>query len=127
MVILPAAPLENKLMVVPAWRMFADGGVTSGGKWKLVLETPQGEVDATDISLALLPPHLWRDRFYIDLIFHDASINNVGPGSLPGKLADATRLSYAEHPGQANGSPIVLNCGFEVYSSRPSQGANTGR
>ena len=53
---------ENKLMAVPARRMFADGGVSSGGKWRLLLETPQGEVDGTDLSLQPLP-HIWRDRF----------------------------------------------------------------
>jgi hypothetical protein len=46
---------ENKLMAVPAWGMFADGGVSSGGKWRLLLETPQGEVDGTALSLQPLP------------------------------------------------------------------------
>jgi len=33
--------------------------------WRLLLETPEGEVDGTDLSLQPLP-HIWRDRFYID-------------------------------------------------------------
>ncbi len=48
-------PWENKLMVVPSWRMFADGGVNAGGKWRLVFAIPQGEMDATDIACRPLP------------------------------------------------------------------------
>jgi hypothetical protein len=107
------APWENKLMIVPTWRMFADGGVTAGGKWQMILETPHGEVDATNISLQLLP-YLWRDRFYIDLIYHELLIHNTNPGSLPEKLAKATEETYSAHQRQLNADPIVLDSGFNV-------------
>jgi len=106
-------PWENKLMIIPAWRMFADGGVTAGGKWRLVLDTPRGEVDATNISHQLLP-HLWRDRFYINLIYHELLNQNSGSGSLPEKLAKATEESYSDHQRQLNADPIVLDSGFDV-------------
>jgi hypothetical protein len=113
-----AMPWENKLMIVPAWRMFADGGATAGGHWRLILETSNGEVNATDISMQLLP-HLWRDRFYIDLIFHEILANNTGSGSLPQRLADATAKNYAQLQLQEKISPTVLGYGYEIYSERP--------
>jgi hypothetical protein len=109
-----AMPWENKLMVVPAWRMFADGGVSAGGKWRLILDTPQGDVDATDISLQLLP-HLWRDRFYIDTIFHDILSRNTGAGSLVDRLVHATEKIYFDRQIRSNGNPIVLRAGFQIY------------
>jgi hypothetical protein len=109
---------ENKLMVVPAWRMFADGGVTAGGKWRLTLYTPQGNVDATDISLQMLPSS-WRDRFYIDLIFHDLFNNNTGPGTLVDKLVQATERVYRDRQLKLNHDPAILNAGFELYRWKP--------
>jgi hypothetical protein len=126
LIIFQALPWENKLMIVPAWRMFADGGANAGGQWRLLLETPHGEVDATDIALEMLP-HLWRDRFYIDLIFHEILSNNTGPGSLPARLADATAKMYAQHQLQINASPTVLNCGFDIYSNRPLSQTSTAK
>jgi hypothetical protein len=73
-----ATPWENKLMIVPAWRMFPDGGVTAGGKWRIFLDTPQGTVDASALSQEALP-HLWRDRFYSDIIFHELLGNDKAP------------------------------------------------
>ena len=61
---------ENRLVMVPAWRMFADGGVHAGEMWRLILQTPRGEIDETTGVLQLLP-HLWRDRFYTDQILHE--------------------------------------------------------
>ncbi len=112
-------PLENKLMLVPAWRMFADGGVMAGGKWRLILDTPQGEVDATDIALQSLA-HIWRDRFYIDAIFHDLLNNNTGPGSLADRLIQATEKTYRDRQIQLNRNPAVLNAGFDLYRWKPA-------
>jgi Vitamin K-dependent gamma-carboxylase len=109
-------PWENKLMIVPTWRMFADGGVTAGGKWRFVMETPQGEVDGTEIAIGMLPG-LWRDRFYIDDIFHEILNQNTGPGSLPEKLAKATEEKYSNRQRLANANPLVLSSGFDIYSS----------
>ena len=105
---------ENKIMVVPAWRMFADGGVSSGGKWRLLLETPQGEVDGTDLSLQPLP-HIWRDRFYIDAVFHELLNKNTGPGSLVNSLIQGTEKMYRDRQLQSHGNPVVLNVAFELY------------
>jgi hypothetical protein len=106
-------PLENKLMVVPAWRMFADGGVTAGGTWRLILDTPQGEIDATDISLQSLP-HLWRDRFYVDMIFHDILRGNTGPGSPVDRLVQATETTYEDRQSRLHSDPTVLRAGFDT-------------
>ena len=99
--------------------MFADGGISSGGKWRLILETPQGQVDATDISLQLLP-HLWRDRFYIDTVFHDLLNKNTGPGSLVDKLLQATEKMYRDRQLRLNGDPVVLNAAFDLYRWKPA-------
>lgn len=112
-------PWENKLMVVPAWRMFADGGTSAGGKWRLILLTPQGEVDATDIACQPLP-HLWRARFYIDTIFHDLLNKNTGPGSLADRLVQATEKMYHDRQLQLNGNPAILNAGFDIYYPNPA-------
>ena len=111
----PARAWENKFMLVPMWRMFADGGVNAGGHWRLILETPHGEVDATQTSLQMLP-HVWRDRFYIDLVYHELLNKNSGPGSLPEKLAEATEKAYSQHQVQLNANPEVLGSGFDVLS-----------
>jgi hypothetical protein len=111
-------PWENKLMIVPAWRMFADGGVTAGGKWRLTLYTPQGKIDASDISRQMLP-HLWRDRFYIDTIFHDLLNNNTGPGTLVDNLVQATKRVYRDRQLQLNRDPAISNVSFELYRWKP--------
>jgi len=116
-------PWENKLMAVPAWRMFADGGVTAGGSWRLVLLTPQGEMDATEIARRPLP-HLWRDRFYIDTIFHDLLHKNTGPGSLVDRLLQATEKMYRDNQLESNGNPVVLNAGFDIYRLKPATSPN---
>jgi hypothetical protein len=107
-------PWENKLMVVPAWRMFADGGVSSGGKWRLLLETPQGEVDGTALSLQPLP-RIWRDRFYIDAVFHELLNKTTGPGSLVDSLIQGAEKIYRDRQLQSHGNPVVLNVAFELY------------
>jgi hypothetical protein len=109
-----ATPWENKLMIVPAWRMFADGGASAGGKWRVILDTPQGEVDATEVSLEPLP-HLWRDRFYVDTVFHDILNQNVGPDSLAAKLLWVAEKSYADHQTELHKDPIVSGSSFEIY------------
>ncbi len=116
-------PWENKLMIVPAWRMFADGGVTAGGKWRIILETPRGTVDATDISLQMLPDS-WRDRFYIDTIFHELLDNNTGPGSLADRLVQATEKQYRNRQVQLNRNPIIFRAGFDLYNWKPAIKSN---
>jgi hypothetical protein len=109
-----AMPWENKLMVTPGWKMFADGGMVSGGEWRVILATPRERIDATDIALQALP-HLWRDRFYINIIFSDLSNRNTGPGSLVDRLARATKRMYRERQLQLQLSPNIANVGFELY------------
>jgi hypothetical protein len=70
MTISPGTFWENRLIVVPAWRMFADGGENAGESWRLIFQTPNGEIDETDQIKQMLP-HLWRDRFYLDEILHE--------------------------------------------------------
>ncbi|HEX3857530.1 MAG TPA: HTTM domain-containing protein [Verrucomicrobiae bacterium] len=111
-------PWENKLMAVPAWRMFADGGKWAGGKWRLIFETPQGEVDATDMACQPLP-HLWRNRFYIDTIFHELLNKNTGPGSLADRLLQATEKTYRDRQLRMNGNPVVLDAGFDIIYRNP--------
>jgi hypothetical protein len=117
-----AMPWENKLMVVPAWRMFADGGVFAGGQWRLILQTPRGEVDATDLSVQSLP-HLWRDRFYVDLILHlliNASDQGGRgrPDPLVERLFAATEKAYAEKQTLAHADPTVYQARFALYRRR---------
>jgi hypothetical protein len=114
----PATPWENKLMIVPAWKMFADGGATAGEEWRLILDTPQGPVDGTKIALGLLP-QLWRDRFYVDDILHEILIGNTGPGTLPEKLAAATERAYANSQSSSNNAPTVLGSSFNIYRRKP--------
>jgi hypothetical protein len=107
-------PWENKLMIVPVWRMFADGGANAGGEWRFIIETPHGDIDETKMASGLLPG-LWRDRFYIDDIFHEILNKNTGPGSLPEKLAKATEDEYSRNQRLINGDPTILNSGFDIY------------
>lgn len=109
-----ATPWENKLMVTPGWRMFADGGVAAGGDWRVILTSRRERVDETDLARSALP-HLWRDRFYINAIFNDLTDRNMGPGSLVDRLARGTRLMYrARQP-----APSFVTVGFELYRWSP--------
>jgi hypothetical protein len=112
-------PWENKLMVTPGWRMFADGGVVAGGEWRIILATPRERIDATSIALQPLP-HLWRDRFYINNIFNDLLNKNMGPGSLVDRLARATGRMYRERQFRLHLSPAIENIGFELYQWKPT-------
>jgi len=113
-----AMPWENKLMVTPGWRMFADGGVVAGGEWRVILVTPRERIDATAIALQALP-HSWRDRFYINIIFNDLLNKNIGPGSLVDRLGRATRRMYRERQLRLHLSPAIANVGFELYQWKP--------
>lgn len=105
---------ENRLLVVPAWRMFADGGVSAGKGWRLILETPSGEVDVTSLGMGILP-HRWRDRFYIDIVLHGIIDSNLGPDALPIKLLAATEKIYGQQQIDRGASPAVVRSGFEIY------------
>lgn len=114
-----AMPWENRLVLVPAWRMFADGGEAAGEKWKIILQTPLGEVDATGIPLRLLP-HLWRDRFYLDLILHkiineDSSEGESQQDPMVKRLADVTEKLYGDQQRQDHRDPTILKSQFTVY------------
>jgi hypothetical protein len=109
---------ENRLVIVPAWRMFADGGVNAGEQWRLILQTPSGEIDETSTSLQLIP-HLWRDRFYIDQILHyildqdsNHELNNVDP--LVNYLLQTTEVRYRERQLQLRQNPVILDVHFAV-------------
>ena len=116
---------ENKLMVTPGWRMFADGGtVSAGGEWRIILSTPRERIDATDLALHPLP-HLWRDRFYINIIYGDLSSRNTGPGSLVDRLARSTLKAYRERQPQLNLRPMIGHCGFELYRWEPNSPATS--
>jgi hypothetical protein len=112
-------PWENKLMLTPAWRMFADGGAWAGGKWRLILKTPQGEIDVTDIALEPLP-HIWRDRFYVDAIFHGIIGNDTGPSSLVAKLIESAEKKYGERQIALNRNPAVLGVDFSIIHRDPN-------
>ena len=112
-------PWENKLMVTPGWKMFADGGTVAGGEWRIILATPRERIDATDIALQALP-HLWRDRFYINIIFSDLMNRNTGPGSLVDRLARSTKRAYRERQLRLHLSPAIVNVGFELYRWQPT-------
>jgi hypothetical protein len=114
-----AMPWENKLMVTPGWKMFADGGVVAGGEWRLILATPRERIDGTAIALQALP-HLWRDRFYINNIFNDLMNKNTGPGSLVDRLARSTKRMYRERQLRLHLSPAIANVGFELYQWKPT-------
>src|ERR1700679_358178 len=108
-----ATPIEKTLMLVPNWRMFANGGTTPAGEWRLILDTPGGEIDATDISLQPLP-HLWRDRFYINAIYYDLLTRQVNPGSFVDTLVKATKKMYSARQLQLNRNPAILGAHFNV-------------
>jgi hypothetical protein len=114
-----AMPWENKLMVTPGWKMFADGGTVAGGEWRIILATPRDRIDATDIALQPLP-RLWRDRFYINIIFSDLLNKNTGPGSLVDRLARSTMKMYRQRQLRLGLRPMVGNCGFELYTWEPT-------
>jgi hypothetical protein len=111
-------PWENKLMLTPGWRMFADGGVVAGGEWRLILATRRDRIDATDIALQVLP-HRWRDRFYINIVFNDLLNKNTGPGSLVDRLARGTARIYRDRQLSLHQSPAIANIGFELYQWKP--------
>jgi hypothetical protein len=119
-----ALPWENKLMITPGWKMFADGGMVAGGEWRIILSTPRERIDATDIALQALP-HLWRDRFYINIIFSDLLNRNTGPGSLVDRLARSTMKMYRERQLRSNLRPMMGNCGFELYRWEPTPAVAT--
>jgi hypothetical protein len=112
-----AMPWENTLVLVPAWRMFADGGVAAGEKWSLILQTRSGEVDATQIPLRMLP-HLWRDRFYVDSILHNVLRENSNAthftNSMVERLVEATEKIYSDQQLRAKGDPVILKAGFII-------------
>jgi hypothetical protein len=112
-------PWENKLMVTPGCKMFADGGtVSAGGEWRIIRATPRERIDATEMALQPLP-HLWRDRFYINIIFGDLVNRNTGPGSLVDRLARSTMRTYRARQLQSDGRIGFANCGFELYRWEP--------
>lgn len=113
------APWENKLMVTPSWRMFADGGAVAGGEWRVIVVSPRQRLDGTEIPLAALP-HLWRDRFYINNIFNDLMNRNMGPGSLVDRLGRATRIMYREREIAQGLAPSFVGVGFELYRWSPA-------
>lgn len=109
-----AFPGEAKLLLAPVWNMFADGGVNAAGRWRLVLETPQGKLDATGIPLSLLPG-TWRDRFYIDHLYRDLLNGTPPPGSSGDLLVTTARRLYAEQATAAHADPTILYSGFDLY------------
>jgi hypothetical protein len=109
-----AAPWENKLMVTPGWKMFADGGTVAGAEWRVIVATPRERIDATGIALEPLP-RLWRDRFYTNIILSDLLNRDTGPGSLVDRLGRATRRLYHERQLREHVSPGFVNVGFEIY------------
>jgi hypothetical protein len=106
-------PWEGRMLVLPTWRMFADGGVSAGKKWRIILETSSGEEDATSLVMAILP-HRWRDRFYIDTVLHDILGRNLGPNSLPIKLLAAAEKIYNQQQVDRGASPVIIRSGFEI-------------
>jgi hypothetical protein len=106
-----AVPMERTLLAVPNWRMFANGGNPAAGEWRLILDTPGGEIDATEISLQPLP-HLWRDRFYINAIYFDLLRKQVHQGSFVDTLVTATEKMYSARQLKLNGNPTVLGAHF---------------
>jgi hypothetical protein len=108
---------ENKLMVVPAWRMFSDGGVAAGGAWRLMFSTAHGDVDATDLSLEALP-QLWRDRFVVDLIFHELATRHTGPNSLTRDLLLTAEDTYRSRQRERGDDEAIRRSGFELYLKR---------
>jgi hypothetical protein len=79
------------------------------------LQTNAGEVDATQLPLDLLS-HSWRDRFYIDYVYHCLISGETGPGSLPDLLLHTTETLYRNQQLEAGADPTVLKSGFNVYT-----------
>jgi hypothetical protein len=96
--------------------MFADGGAAAGGTWRLLFLTRHGEVDATETSLEPLPQS-WRDRFVVDMIFHELASNEVGPNSLARRLLRSTEETYRSRERQSGADPI-LRSRFDIYLKR---------
>lgn len=108
-----AVPLEQTLLVAPNWRMFANGGAMPAGEWRLFVDTPGGETDVTEIALQPLP-HLWRDRFYINMVYFNLLRRQVDPGSIVDTLVEATEKTYSARQLQLNGSPVILGAHFNI-------------
>jgi hypothetical protein len=116
---------ENRLVMVPAWRMFADGGATAGKNWRLILQTSYGEIDATPDVLQLLP-NLWRDRFYKDQILHyvldeeSASVIDHPSPSLD-YLIQTAENRYRERQFQLHQNATILGARFVIlhWNYRP--------
>ena len=106
-----AAPIEQTLLVAPNWRMFSNGGATPIGEWRLILDTPGGEIDATEIALQPLP-HLWRDRFYINMIYSNLLMRQGKPGSFVDTLVKNTEKMYSARQLQLSGNPVILGAHF---------------
>jgi hypothetical protein len=115
-----ALPWENKLMITPGWRMFADGGAAAGGEWRLILASPRERSDGTGIALEALP-HLWRDRFYINNIYNELLNRNLGPGSLVDRLGRGTRILYRQRAIAQRFAPTGVQVGFELYTWSPGR------
>jgi hypothetical protein len=108
---------ENKLLVVPAWRMFADGGRAAGGAWRLVFLTRRGTVDVTDLSLETLS-HSWRDRFVVDMIFHELASRSAGPNSLAHGLLVTAEDAYIARQRQRGDDGAILRARFDLDLKR---------
>jgi len=113
-------PVESQFMLAPAWRMFASGGVQAGEKWRLLLMTPAGEVDGTDGVVRLLP-HLWRDRFYLDVVLHGI-LDESGtqqtldqPDPLLARVLSTGESHYRDRQIQLQRDPTILKSGFSLY------------
>ena len=113
---------ENKLMITPAWKMFADGGISAGGTWHVVLDTPNGEVDVTE-SVHRLLPQIWRDRFYVDTIFHEIEGGITAPNSLVDRMLKMAEHQYQYQQKQSNLNPAVLGAAFDLYRRPPRPGS----
>ena len=108
---------ENKLMVVPAWSMFADGGKAAGGTWRLLFLTKHGNVDVTDISLEPLP-HSWRDRFVVNMIFHELATGSAGPNSLAEDLLLSAKDTYLARQHERGEDATILRSRFDLAVPR---------
>jgi hypothetical protein len=89
-------------------------------KWRLILQTPQGEMDATDMLLQVLP-HLWRDRFYMDDILHRVLNENSQqeldhPDAMLRRLLQGAEKLYDDHQFRRHGNPIIFRARFEILS-----------
>lgn len=113
-----AATWEKHLALVPAWRMFADGGINAGKKWKLLILTPYEERDQTPRIVNMLP-HLWRDRFYLDEVLHSLLKDRADqrdPESDPfvHHLVETDEKAYADEQRQLGRSPLIIRSHLEI-------------